>query len=397
MQRQSPPPNTSQLNAARSKSPAAAWCRTAIVRGLLVGLTLAACTRPTFAVRGTGDTVPEGEEATGPLSPDAEDVGLRGSTDAVSPAQAGGAGLGARAGNAALDAGGVSLPSSSAADASVAIDSTDSEDGGAPAAWSRGLEGSYARQIISYGFGSDGGLVRSATVLALSRIGQEGAAGLTMATEACRIDYEWPAAPTVIVDTGTPRPGAVTMRQAIRLGAEPQFALERAVLRFGFDVARGAGCSPGAYRARYPDQVWLYALPCRCPLQPQTLPSTADDCRLTDTDRDLAAAFTLVERSGSGITARYALALELAFQGGLGTLAPDGVPQLTEHSASAMGCVNAGYDGCGGAPPVSCEVTRTDFARLDGDAPTCADVLATGLSRLAKPPVPPDSCTGAKP
>jgi hypothetical protein len=369
------------------------------VVAFVAGTVLAACTRPTFAVSGTVDASPEGgKELNGATLPDGADGGVRVATEPVSPVPAGG-GLGAAGGRlgtdgggAVSDAGNVDLPSITLADASVDTGTADVDDAAVAADWSRALEGSFARQIVSYGFAGDAGLLRTTTVLALSTIGPADAGGLELYTEACRIDYEWPTAMGMLVDTGMPRAGSATMRQAIRVGREPQFALERSVLRFGFDTSRNADCTPGDYRVRYGDQSWLYALPCRCPAQPQTLPSTANDCRLTDTDGDLQPGFTLVERSTSWIEARYALAIELAFYGGTGRLAPDAVPMVDERSVSAMGCVNAALDGCGGSPPMSCEVTHTDFARLEGKAPSCADVLTTGLTRLAKPPVPPDSC-----
>jgi hypothetical protein len=376
------------------------------VLAFVAGTVLAACTRPTFAVSGTMDASPEGgKELDDAVLPEVADGGADGATEPVSLVPAGG-GLGAAGSRQATDGGGdvsdagnVDLPSITLADAGVDTGTADVDvdDAAVAAEWSRALEGSFARQIVSYGFAGDAGLFRTTTVLALSIIGPTDAGGLELYTEACRIDYEWPTAMGTLVDTGIPRAGSATMRQAIRVGHEPQFALERSVLRFGFDTSRNADCKPGDYRVRYGDQSWLYALPCRCPLQPQTLPSTSNDCRLTDTDGDLQPGFTLVERSKSWVDARYALAIELAFYEGMGTLAPDAVPIVNEHSLSAMGCVNAALDGCGGSPPMSCEVTHTDFARLEGKAPSCADVLTTGLTRLAMPPVPPDSCLGAAP
>jgi hypothetical protein len=355
----------------------APWAPLSVLAAASVVGTAPGCVTPTFPALDQPDAALAG----GP-EPTGQDVGGPwGMLD-------GGASVGGLSNGPPRDAA-VDLPSLGLLDAQV-----QRTDANVPT-WAAGIAGYYARRTITYGFDVNQRLFRIMTLLSLAVVAEDAQGEWTLTTEPCRIELAWPGAIGNPVDTGTPAASAVSIRQSIYFDDEATrtFHLGGAALRFGFDVDRVGTCPAGTLRSSFPDQTWLFLPPaCRCTATPQALPSSADDCRLSDSDRDGEPGFTMVEKRSNGSVVRYRTAIEVACRSGIGSVARDGQLSLDEHVLAAGQCVSASLDGCTGTPVPSCEVSRTELAVLQGSAPSCSDVLAAGLEAFTTAPGAPGTC-----
>jgi hypothetical protein len=266
--------------------------------------------------------------------------------------------------------------------------------------WPDTLVGSYVKREVGYGYESLGNFYTRSIALSWVTIAREATGELVMTTQQCTLSAEWldgatdaPVGDRPTYDLHTPE-DAEPLHQRVLPGPSGTFRLEDAVQRLGFDPARSEACvdQPSAASVpRFPDQEWLGGGRCKCPATLSAVPTTRDDCRLTDPDHDRLPAMSVNAQVGT-IALTFSMVFETAFSAGKGALSPDGVLSLEEHVEGVIACVNGDVDLCTVGTNKPCPLTVVGIARYDGPA-TCAAALTRGVSAL--PPIPtrlPDAC-----
>lgn len=271
-----------------------AGCRLAI-SSLMLAASGHACTQPTFSNRGLAEhdaaITSEPEMADG----DAKDE--QGEEDASSdPARPSEPDDGATSVDASVrtDAGVGDVVSGGEAGITASQDAgppptmqhNDAGSAGSLPEWAQALIGTYAKRSVSFSYDAQSNPPNTRNIEdSILTIEQDGA-GLRAKVQLCHYEVQLTGWRPLSFKYAFVIP---PVKAPILLGADNTFSSEPMTQQLGFDPARN-DCQGSVGRSRYIDQTWNTGPTCTC--ASTRVPTTLNDCRLTDADGDNRAGIT---------------------------------------------------------------------------------------------------------
>jgi hypothetical protein len=247
--------------------------------------------------------------------------------------------------------------------------------------WAKPLLGRFAKRSVFFAYDVAGSIITVTVDVSLIDISASANGQLELTGQPCAFRVYWSdggASYTLLKPQALP-----PFHMWLSLGQAPHFSSDTASLYMGYDPSRQSRCTGSASADKFEDQSWLTTGRCACTTAPEVLPTEANDCRVTDPERDGRPGVTL---DGAGFAFDINAALNTTLKFTDGEVRVDGEHVLREQRTRNVACLGS----CFSMNESLCPGGETQLRPLPANA-TCAEALAK-VDPLAYPPVPTKDC-----